>query len=79
MAPRTSTKKERKHVHLTEGRWDRLTELYKPQGLSPGSVIDRLVGHHLKKLDEAIAIKLGQARPSSELSDSPSLEDVTNG
>lgn len=52
MPRRAGSPKERKHVHLTEGAWDRLTELYKSQGISPSSVISRLVDFHIKRVEE---------------------------
>lgn len=51
--------KDRKHVVLTEGRWDRLVELYGASGISPSHVIDQLVGFHLKRIDEKVALKKG--------------------
>jgi len=51
--------KERKHIHLTEGSWDRLTELYQPQGVTNSHVIDQLVSFHLRRVDEKIALKAG--------------------
>ncbi len=51
--------KDRKHVVLTEGRWDRLVELYGSSGISPSHVIDQLVGFHLKRIDEKVALKRG--------------------
>ncbi len=49
---KNKVRKERRHVHLSEGSWDRLTELYKPQGITPSSVIDKLVSFHLRRIDE---------------------------
>lgn len=69
--------KERKHIHLTEGRWDRLTDLYKPQGISPSEVIDKLVGFHLKRIDEKINLKAGRAPAAQEVEEDIDMDGVS--
>lgn len=49
--------KERHHVHLTQGFWQRLGELYSSQGITPSSVIDQLVGHHIRRVEEKANVK----------------------
>lgn len=71
MSRRTGPRKERHHIHLTEGSWERLTELYASQGITPSSVIDKLVTSHLKRLDERIAQKMQTVRPEA-------LEDIAD-
>ena len=44
--------KERHHVHLTQGSWERLTELYAPHGITPSAVIAKLVDHHIRRVEE---------------------------
>lgn len=65
MGRRPGIAKERKHIHLTEGRWDELTELYRPQGITPSFVIDQLVGFHLKRINEKINLKRGDVLKSA--------------
>ena len=59
--------KERKHVHLSEGYWDELTDLYKPQGISPSHVINQLVGFHLKRIREKMNLKAKPEQADAEV------------
>lgn len=58
MPRRRGLPKERRHIHLSVGAWERLTELYSSQGVTPSSVIAQLVDFHLRKVDERINTKL---------------------
>ena len=63
--PRRATQpKERKHVHLTEGAWDKLTQLYAPKGITPSSVIAQLVDFHIRRIEEKANLKLAQLTPA---------------
>jgi len=57
---RNSVIKERHHVHLSQGAWEKLTELYKPQGISPSRVIAQLVDFHLRRIEEKANLKMKQ-------------------
>ncbi len=66
MSRRAGPPKERKHVHLTEGAWDKLVELYGPKGITPSSVIAQLVDFHLRRIEEKANLKMAQLTRSED-------------
>jgi len=57
---KSSVIKERHHIHLSHGAWDRLAELYRPQGITPSHVIAQLVDFHLKRIEEKANLRMRQ-------------------
>ena len=64
---KSSIIKERHHVHLSHGAWERLAELYRPQGITPSRVIAQLVDFHLKRIEEKANLKMRQEEESYEV------------
>lgn len=60
MSRRSTAPKERKHVHLTEGAWEKLTQLYSPKGITPSSVIAQLVDFHIRRIEEKANLKMAK-------------------
>lgn len=60
MPRRATAPKERKHVHLTEGAWEKLTQLYGPKGITPSSVIAQLVDFHIRRIENKANLKMAQ-------------------
>lgn len=75
MPRKSADPKERHHVHLYEGDWARLTEIYEGERITPSGVIAKLVRFHIKRIEEKANILASRNVPEVE---APTIEDLSD-
>lgn len=74
MGRRAGPPKERRHIHLSVGSWDKLVELYGPQGITPSGVIDQLVTKFLRRVEEKASVKLAKMTQTQPVDEDTDIE-----